>query len=269
MEYLQAIILGVVEGLTEFLPVSSTGHLIIAGQILGFTGERANTFEIFIQLGAILAIVVLYWRRFLGLLDFKEREGFHGLNGLALLLVVSLPAGIMGLLLRDFIKSNLFNVTTVAIGLAIGGLALILVERVIPKPEKVGLDSLTWREALVVGLFQCLALWPGVSRSASTIVGGLLYGVDRRTAAEFSFFAAVPVLFAATFYDLIKSLKVLHTSDIPLFAVGFIVAFLTALVAVRFFLSWLNRATLSIFGYYRLVVAVLVLIFLSSATISG
>ncbi len=259
-EIFKAVILGIVEGLTEFIPVSSTGHLIIAGHLLGFEGERANTFEIFIQLGAILAVVALYWRRFLGLFDFKKKSGFGGLNGLWLLLVVSIPALILGFILHDFIKNTLFNPTTVAIGLGVGGIALILVERFLPKPKTIGLDNLTWKDALVVGVAQCVALWPGMSRSASTIVGAMLYGVERKTAAEFSFFAAVPILFAATGYDLLKSFKVLQASDFPIFAIGFVVSFITAALAIKFFISLLGRITFVPFGIYRIVVAVLVLV---------
>ncbi len=260
LDLLTAIILGLVEGVTEFIPVSSTGHLIIAGSLLNFTGEKASTFEIFIQLGAILAVVILYFQRFLGLFDFKKTEGLAGFNGIKLVVIACLPALIMGFLLHDFIKKNLFNPVTVVIALAVGGIAIILVERFVPKGDKVGLDAITWREALAIGLFQCLALWPGMSRSASTIVGGMLFKVERKTAAEFSFFIAVPILVAATGYDLLKSLKVLQVSDIPLFAVGFVVAFLSAFLAIRFFIDLLGKYTLSAFGWYRILIAVIFLV---------
>ncbi len=265
MELVQAFILGIVEGITEFLPISSTGHLIIAGRLLGFEGEKANTFEIFIQLGAILAVVFLYWQRFMGLLDFKAKSGFRGLNGITLLIITSIPALFLGFIGRDFIKTNLFNPTTVAIGLGVGGVALILVELLLPKSkvDKIdSLDKLTWREALVIGLFQCLALWPGASRSASTIVGGMIMKLERKTAAEYSFFAAVPALFAATAYELLKSLKILNASDIPTFAIGFVVSFITAWLAVKSFIALLSRFTLIPFGWYRIIVAIVVLLFI-------
>ena len=263
-EILKAAVLGVVEGLTEFIPVSSTGHLIIVGHLLNYTGEKANTFEVFIQLGAILAVIVVYWQRFMGLLNFNKTEGFYGLNGIKLLVVVTIPALIMGFLLNDFIDTNLFSPATVAIGLAVGGLALLVVERYLPKPKKVGVDSLTWKDALVVGLCQCLALWPGTSRSAATIVGGMFYGIERKTAAEFSFFAAVPVLFAASAYKVFKSLKILQASDLPVFAVGFIVSFIVAWIAIKGFIRLLGVINLSPFGWYRLALAALVVVLLAT-----
>jgi undecaprenyl-diphosphatase len=272
MEIIQAIILGIVEGLTEFIPVSSTGHLIIAGHLLGFTGEKADTFEIFIQLGAILAVLVFYWRRFLGLFDFRqvpgEENAFRGINGLKLLVIVSLPALILGFITHGFIKDKLFSPLTVAIGLAVGGVAILVVERLLQKPEKFGLDSLTWKDALIIGLFQCVALWPGSSRSAWTMMGAMLFRVERKTAAEFSFFAAVPVIFAATAYDLLKSLKLLQLSDLPMFATGFIVSFIFALIAIRFFIRLLGSTTLVPFGWYRLVLALLVLVLMTVGNLS-
>ncbi|NWJ45220.1 MAG: undecaprenyl-diphosphate phosphatase [Chloroflexi bacterium] len=270
-EIIKATILGIVEGLTEFVPVSSTGHLIIANHLVGFTGDRANTFDVFIQLGAILAVVILYWRRFLGLFDFSngmKETRFAGLNGLLLLLITSIPAFILGFLGRDFIKDKLFNPLTVAIGLLVGGIALILVERFLPPVKEQGLDSLTWKDALVVGLFQCLALWPGTSRSAATIVGAMLWGVQRKTAAEYSFFAAVPILFFATIYDMIKSLKYLSTSDIPVFGVGFLVSFIAAWFAVKFFINLIGKITMVPFGWYRIAVALLVILLLATSVMS-
>jgi undecaprenyl-diphosphatase len=269
-EILKAIVLGIVEGVTEFIPVSSTGHLIVANYLLDFTGEKANTFDIFIQLGAILAVVLLYWRRFLALFDFsqgtKERR-FYGLNGWWLLIISCLPAFALGFLGRDFIKENLFNPVTVAIGLGVGGVALILVERFLPAVKTTGLDSLTWRDALVVGLFQCLALWPGVSRSAATIVGAMLFQVHRRTAAEYSFFVAVPVLLVASAYDLVKSLKFLSVSDIPVFAVGFVVSFFAAWLAIKFFISLLASITMVPFGWYRIGAALLIVLLIITSVL--
>lgn len=262
IDLFNAVILGIVEGLTEFIPVSSTGHLIIAGHLLGFEGAKASTFEVFIQLGAILAVVVLYKERFFHLFDFSRTRGFAGVNGMVLLGLTTLPALIFGALAHKFIKEHLFNTTTVAIGLGVGGVGILLAERFLPKAEKHGLDSLRPKDALLIGLFQCLSLWPGVSRAGATILGGMIIGTERKTAAEYSFLAAVPVMFAATAYDLYKSLPVLQASDIPFFAVGFIVSFVAAWLAVRTFIQILARYTLNPFGWYRIAAAVLLLLIL-------
>jgi undecaprenyl-diphosphatase len=263
-ELFQAVILGLVEGLTEFIPVSSTGHLIVAGHLLGFEGPKANTFDVFIQLGAILAVLFLYRQRFFSLLSFQKKERFSGLNGMILLSLTTIPALLSGALAHSYIKKHLFNPTTVAIGLALGGGAILLIERSLPKAEKSGLDALTWRDALAVGFFQCLALWPGVSRSGSTILGGMVLGIERKTAAEYSFLAAVPVMFAATAYDLYKSLSFLSASDIPVFLVGFVVSFISAWFAVKFFIHLLGRYTLKPFGWYRIAVALVILLVMGS-----
>lgn len=257
MLYGLAIILGLVEGLTEFLPVSSTGHLIIAGHLLGFTDQRAETFEIFIQLGAILAVAILYRERFLGLIPGRAPAGtrFAGGRGLFLLAVTTAPALVVGKFAHHAIKEKLFSPLTVAIGLAIGGVGLILIEIFKPRTRVSRLDDIGPREAIWVGLFQCLALWPGMSRSGSTIIGGMLAGADRKTTAEYSFLAAVPIMIAATIYDLYKSREFLHASDAPLFAVGFLVALVSAWLAVRFFIGFVGKHTLKGFGWYRLALA--------------
>lgn len=260
IEYIYAAILGIVEGLTEFIPVSSTGHLIITSRLLGLQGVKIDAFEIFIQLGAIIAVVFLYWNKFTGLCDFKKKGGFAGINGLMLLGLTTIPALISGFFAHKFIKQDLFNVTTVAIGLGAGGIAILLVEWLLRRSGKEGLDSLTWRDALLIGLFQCLGLWPGVSRAAATIVGAIVIGISRRTAAEYSFLAAVPVIFAAAIYDLYKNINFLSVSDIPFFATGFIVSFVTAMFAVKLFLYIIGKTTLVPFGIYRLVVAVVILL---------
>lgn len=263
MDYLSAFILGLVEGLTEFIPVSSTGHLILTGRLLGFEGVRASTFEIFIQLGAILAVVLLYKDRFRQLFDLRKMEGLAGWKGLSLLGLTTLPALLVGAATHSLIKERLFNPTTVAIGLGVGGLAILIIEGRNPKNQEFGLDTLTWRDALLVGLFQCLALWPGVSRSAATIFGGMLIGLERRTSAEYSFLAAVPALFAAAFFDLFQNLPYLLPSDALLFGIGFLAAFFSAWITVKFFLRWLGSHNLTPFGWYRIALAVMVLLFLS------
>lgn len=258
-----AILLGLVEGVTEFIPVSSTGHLIVAGHLLGFTGAKAETFEIVIQLGAILAIVHLERRRFLDLLTPRPARGFAGARGCALLGLTTAPALLVGYLLHATIKERLFGPATVALALFLGGVGILLAERYRPEPTTDDLDGLTWGQAIVIGLFQCLALWPGMSRSAATIIGGLLGGLTRRTAAVYSFFAAVPVMAAAAGYDLLKSRGLLERADLAPFAVGFAVSFLAAWATVRLFMALLRRFTLRPYAWYRIAVAPLVYLFVS------
>lgn len=259
-----ALILGIVEGLTEFIPVSSTGHLILFGQVLNFQGPVANTFNIFIQLGAILAVVVLYFPRFLGLLDFsrpaKSTACFRGLTGTAKLFLACLPAFVAGALLHHTIKTYLFFPGPVTAALIAGGIIMILTERREPMPALDCIEQISYRQAFLIGLVQCFSLWPGVSRSAATIVGGMLFGLNRQTAAEFSFLVAVPVMCGAVVFDLFKSWNLLDLSQIPLFAIGFVVSFLTAMLAIRFFLSLLRRFTLVPFAVYRIILGVFVLL---------
>jgi undecaprenyl-diphosphatase len=250
-----AVVLGVVEGLTEFIPVSSTGHLILAGHLLGFEGAKASTFEIFIQLGAILAVVVLYKERLLRLCSVQRSVGFSGRRGILLLGLTTLPALVLGALTHRFIKEYLFTPTTVALGLGIGGVGILVVERFLPRVKKSGLDALNPRDAVVIGLYQCLALWPGMSRSACTIVGAMAVGIERETAAQYSFLAAVPLMFAATLFDLYKTLPILQGSDVPMFGVGFAVSFIAAWMAIKYFLRFLSSHTLNLFGWYRIIVA--------------
>jgi undecaprenyl-diphosphatase len=255
VELYNSVILGIVEGLTEFIPVSSTGHLIVVGHLLGFEGPTAATFEIFIQLGAILAVVFLYKERFLRLCTFRASSGLSGRRGLLLLGLTTLPALVFGAVTHRFIKSYLFNPTTVALGLGIGGVGILVMERLLPPVKKSGLDALNYGDAVAVGLWQCLALWPGMSRSACTIVGGMAVGIERETAAQYSFLAAVPVMFAATGLDLYKSLAVVHGSDAPMFGLGFLVSFIAAWLAIKFFLRFLSSHTLNPFGWYRIMLA--------------
>ncbi|MGD0383870.1 MAG: undecaprenyl-diphosphate phosphatase, partial [Thermoguttaceae bacterium] len=262
MESIYAVIMGIVEGITEFLPISSTGHLILTDHLLGFkqlVGEDfAKAFEVIIQLGAILAIVAAYPRRFLGLLNFREEKGFSGLHGISLLVITSIPAALLGFAVEKHIDKYLFSPTTVAVALAVGAIWILAVEWFSPKPKKEGVDSLTWKEALSVGLFQCLSLWPGMSRSASTILGGMISGVERKTATEYSFFAAVPIMIAATLYKLIKIHHSLTPDRFMMLAIGFVVSFIFAWLAVKVFISFLSRHTLVPFGWYRLILAGLV-----------
>ncbi len=264
-----AAILGVVEGLTEFLPVSSTGHMIIVGHLLGFEGDTAKTFEgdtaktfeVVIQLGSILAVVVMFWRRLFGLIGIHfgrplQHEGeSKGRLTLIHILLGMIPAVVLGLLFHDTIKS-LFNPINVMYALVVGGLLLIAAECLKPKePRAPGLDDMTYRQAFMIGCFQCLALWPGFSRSGATISGGMLMGVSRYAASEFSFLLAVPMMMGATALDLYKSWGFLTTGDIPMFAVGFITAFVVALIAIKTFLQLIKRISFIPFAIYRFIVA--------------
>ena len=215
-ELLIAGFLGIIEGLTEFVPVSSTGHLILFGHLLDFHGQTAATFEIFIQLGAILAVVYLYFQHFLSLFRFDtDQTGLRGFRGMQIFAVACLPIYVLGFLLHEYIKQVLFSPLTVAIALILGGLVMIVVERREQKVRVTSLDQISLRQAFVIGIAQCFALWPGMSRSGSTIVGGMLIGLDRVVAAEFSFLVAVPVMVVAVGYDTLKSLSLLSAADIP------------------------------------------------------
>ncbi|MEW6325262.1 MAG: undecaprenyl-diphosphate phosphatase [Nitrospirota bacterium] len=253
-----AVILGIVEGLTEFLPISSTGHLIIAGHYLGYTGDVANTFEIAIQLGAILAVLAYYRTKIATLLmrstaDAESRRLLLGL-GLAFL-----PAAALGLLTHRWIKAYLFNTTTVAWALIVGGVLMLLIERS-RLPLRAGtLEETTLRQALGVGLAQCASLFPGISRSGATIMGGLLAGMNRTVATEYSFFLAIPTMGAATLYDLAQNLSLFTRHDLALLAVGFATSFFVALLVVHGLLGYVKRHTFAPFAYYRILFGMLVL----------
>ena len=256
-----AIILGIVEGLTEFLPVSSTGHLIIAGHLLGFVGEKAASFEVVIQLGAILSVVVLYWRRFIGLIPTGNRfassrhSTLMGWSGLCRVTLATFPALLVGYLARHAIKEKLFTPEAVTLALLVGGVAMLFVERLVSRHRASPLDQLTLGQAFGIGLFQVLALWPGTSRAAATIIGAMLLGLDRKSAAEFSFIIAVPVLFAATGYELIKMGNQWALQDSLQLGIGLIVSFVVALIAVKGFVSFLQHGRLTPFAWYRILAA--------------
>ena len=262
-DLVNAGLLGIVEGVTEYLPISSTGHLVLFGDLIGFSGPKAEFFDVFIQLGAILAVVILYFRRFLCLLELRELQiksfGFQGMTGIAKLMVASVPALFSGALLHSAIKAHLFSSLTVACALIVGAFIMIAVERRKIEARVLSLEAITFTQAFFIGVAQCFALWPGMSRSACTIVGGLLCGLERRVAAEFSFLVAVPVMAAAVLYDTYKNYRLLEMSDIGLFAVGFVVSFITAVIAIKAFIALLQKFSLLPFAWYRIALGILVL----------
>lgn len=259
--WLSAIILGIVEGITEFLPISSTGHLILAGHLLDFTGPKADSFDIIIQLGAILAVAVMYRRRFLGLLASQPGSRFSGPRGILLLGLTSFPAALLGLFVHKAIKTYLFGPVTVALALAVGAAAILVVESMPRKNRFQTLDDVTPGLALCMGLFQCLCLWPGFSRSAATIMGGMIYGAKRSLAAEYSFISAVPLMIAATGYDFYKNIALFSSADLAVLAIGFVVSFFSAWLAVKTFILMLGKMTLRPFAWYRFVLAAAVFLF--------
>ncbi|SBW11085.1 Undecaprenyl-diphosphatase [uncultured delta proteobacterium] len=263
-ETLVAVILGIVQGLTEFLPVSSSGHLIITNALIGEDTLRMKTFEVVIQFGSIFAVLLLYRKRFFALLfpsalaGKTAPGGFSGPRGLFLLFLTCLPASILGFFAHDIIKDSLFNPASVALALIVGAVAMLLVERRQSPPAVTTVDGITPRMALCVGLCQCFSLWPGFSRSASTIMGGMLAGARRDVAAEYSFIAAVPIMFAATSFDLYMSFDILKAGDIPFFLLGMAVSLIVALLAIKIFMGLVGRISLRPFAWYRLALAPLV-----------
>lgn len=250
--YLKAILLGIVEGLTEFLPISSTGHLIIAGDWLEFNTGKEASFEIFIQLGAILSVCWFYRGRLLALL--REMGHSAPANRFALNLGIAfLPAAAVGFFAHGYIKAHLFTPEVVAWALIIGGIAILVIERWVRAPITPEATLVTPRQAFGIGCAQVLALIPGVSRSGATIMGGMMSGLDRRAATEFSFFLAIPMMFAATCYDLAKSWGSLASEDMGVFAVGFVTAFISALLTIRFLLHFVARHSFAWFAWYRIV----------------
>ena len=256
---LHALILGIVEGLTEFLPVSSTGHLILVGQLLNFNDEKGKVFEIAIQFAAILAVVWEYRARLGHALVSVTTEPAS--QRLAINLIVAfLPAAVLGFLFIKQIKHYLFNPVVVASALIIGGVLILWAERRKHVIRAESVDDMTWRDALKVGFAQALAMIPGTSRSGATIIGGLFFGLSRKTATEFSFFLAIPTMFAATFYDVFKNWQLFSTDDIGLFAVGSAASFISALLAVRGLIRFISRHDFTVFAWYRIVFGVLVLL---------
>lgn len=247
MTIFEAIIIAIVEGITEFLPVSSTGHMIITQELLGMEiNDFVKAFTVNIQFGAILSVIILYWKRFFQSLQFYYK-----------LLVAFIPAAVIGLLLSDFIDSLLENVVVVAVMLVLGGVVLLFVDKWFKNPSKD--QNITYPTAFKIGLIQCIAMIPGVSRSAATIIGGMSQKLDRKTAAEFSFFLAVPTMFAASGYKLLQNYKTITPENIDILLIGNVVAFVVALIAIKSFIAFLTKYGFRVFGYYRIVVGLIIL----------
>lgn len=259
MIVLKALVLGIVEGMTEFLPISSTGHLILAAEILGFTGPGSKLFEIVIQLGAILAVCWAYRERLInaasGLFSEPPAQRF-----VANILLAFVPAAIAGVLLHRFIKEVLFSPWVVAVSFVVGGLVILLIERVRPRPRVHEVEAMPLRTALGIGICQILAMIPGVSRAGATIMGALMLRVDRPAATEFSFFLAIPTMLGATVYDLYKSRAELSVDNMMVIAVGFVVAFVAALFVVRRLVEFVSEHGFGVFAWYRIVLGTIALI---------
>ncbi|OCS85443.1 undecaprenyl-diphosphate phosphatase [Caryophanon tenue] len=271
MELLKALLLGFVEGMTEFAPVSSTGHMIIfddlwlkTDEFLG--GPSANTFKIVIQLGSILAVVFVMWKRILSIVGLYKLEGQAQTTFNVLHVIVGIiPAGILGVLLEDFIDDHLFSIETVIVGLLVGAILMIIADKMGPKqPSVTTLDDITYTKAFKIGAIQCLSLWPGFSRSGATISGGVLLGLDHKTAADFTFIMAVPIMMGASGLSLIKNWDAISMDHLSFYVVGFISAFVFALISIKFFLQLISRIKLMPFAIYRIILAIVlaVIVFL-------
>ncbi len=263
MTVAEAVIIAIVEGLTEFLPVSSTGHMIIAGKLMGVPdNDFTKLFTVGIQLGAILAVVVLYWKKFIT--PIKNRNWhFYGK-----LLVAVMPALLLGFLLSDQIDQLLESTLTVAITLVAGGIVLLFIDSFYKNPTVKNDDDIKYSNAFIIGLWQCVAMIPGVSRSAASIIGGMQQKLTRKLAAEFSFFLAVPTMAAATGYKLLKGYNTISPDDIKLFAIGNVVAFIVALLAIKFFIGFLQKHGFRLFGYYRIIAGIILLVLIATGYLS-
>lgn len=263
-EFLIAILLGIVEGVTEFLPVSSTGHLVLATELLGYDPQRWAVFNIAIQPGAILAIVVLYWRTFWAVLQGLMRGSRESIAFVRNLLIAFVPAVALGLAFNDEIEALLENATVVAWALIVGGVGILIIERLARPKQSGGIAGVTVKQSASIGIVQCLAMIPGVSRSGATIMGAMALGIERQTAAEFSFFLALPTLTGATVLQMAKHHDAITTGDLQLIAVGFVVSFVVALAVVKAFLAIVTKHGFAPFAWYRIVAGAAALIALSA-----
>ena len=257
---LKAAILGVVEGLTEFLPISSTGHLILAGDLLNFNDEKGKVFEIVIQFGAILAVCWEYRAKIISVINGLVEKQAGAQRFVLNLLVAFMPAAVLGLLFASAIKAHLFAPVPVAIALIVGGFFILWAEKRDHKIKVESVDEMSWKDALKVGCAQAFALIPGTSRSGATIIGGLLFGLSRKAATEFSFFLAIPTLTAATVYEVVKYRDLFHTEDIGIFAVGSITSFVSAFFCVRWLLRFISHHDFTVFAWYRIAFGLIVLV---------
>jgi undecaprenyl-diphosphatase len=260
--FLTIILLGIVEGVTEFIPVSSTGHLILAGALLGYDENRWLVFNVVIQLGAILAVVVLYWRTFLAVLSGLARRQPESWRFLRNIVVAFLPSAVIGLALHKYIEAMLGSPLIVAVALIVGGLAILVIERTAPHGHEKGVADISLSKAVAVGFIQCLSMIPGVSRSGATILGALSMGVERRTAAEFSFFLAIPTMLGASSLELFKHRNDLGSVGMGDIALGFVVSFLVAIVVIRWFIGIVSRRGFAPFAYYRIAAGAAALVWL-------
>lgn len=258
-DVVKAVILGIVEGLTEFLPISSTGHLIVTQQLLGFNDERAKVFAIVIQTGAILAVVWEYRHRHVEILRGLARGEPRAQRFVANVAIAFVPLAVLGLLFGDWIKARLFHATAVAVAFVVGALLILWAERRKHVVRVESVDDMQWRDALRVGIAQAFALIPGMSRAGSTIIGGLIFGLSRQAAAEFSFFLAVPTLVAAGVLELVENAALLGAQDLAVFAAGFVSAFVAAFLAVRALLRYISRHDFTVFAWYRIAFGLLIL----------
>lgn len=253
------IVLGIIEGLTEFIPVSSTGHLILANYFFNFEGDFANLFAIVIQTGAILAVVVIYWRKFFPK-SLKKQDVSKWFMYWIKVVVAIIPIGLIGVFFSDWIKTKLFNPVFVGIMLIVGAVWILVLERRPAKDRVVSDDQITFKEAITVGLFQCLAVFPGMSRSASTIIGARTIGIKRSVAAEYSFFLAVPVLIGAGLVELIKTDLVISGSQWGYLLLGSTVSFIFAYIVIRAFIKYVSNHDFKVFAYYRIVLGIIILL---------
>jgi undecaprenyl-diphosphatase len=260
-DLIKAVVLGIVEGLTEFVPVSSTAHLLITSYLIDFQSVKNGTFEIVIQLGAIMAICVVYHKKILSLLvNFKQKNQQNLIINIAL---AFLPAAIIGLMFHGLIKKFLFSNFVIALTLIFGGILMIIIDRKERKSDVLEIENIKPKTAFYIGLFQCLAMIPGFSRSGATIIGGLLVGLNRKVATEFSFFLAIPTIAAASFYDLIKNYSEIDFGGMQLILVGLVSSFISAILVIKWFINFVSKNNFIPFGIYRILIGLIILLFIS------
>ncbi|MGV8093007.1 MAG: undecaprenyl-diphosphate phosphatase [Mangrovibacterium sp.] len=266
-EIIKAAILGVVEGLTEFLPVSSTGHLILVNQWLAYSKEFTVLFDVFIQMGAILAVIIYFWKNIFpsrtSMLFEKEFIEFW-----SKVMIAFLPAALLGFLFAGFIEEKLFNLTIVSISLLTGGILLVVLDRNRRTGKILSINQMTYKIALFIGIFQCIAMVPGTSRSAATIIGALLLGCSRKLAAEFSFYLAIPTILSASVYSLVKSPLNFSLHDLSILTTGFMVSFIVAIGVIKFLMNFIKKHSFVVFGYYRIILGIILFVWLFNTSVN-